>query len=84
MEFVTITAPAYWASYFVNSDASGLSVEEKTQADAWLAREGVKIVDVVRYDDGEATESRFTWSYRLYNPEADCCGGDVLDYVAAY
>jgi hypothetical protein len=79
--FITITAPAYWASYLVNGDDSGITPEEKARADAWLARQGVDVVDVERGADGEAVESRFTWSYRIHDPLADCSGGDVLNYV---
>lgn len=79
--FVMITAPAYWSSYLVNGDASGLSADEKAQADAWLAREEVKVIDLERDNDGEIVDARFTWSYGLYAPDSDVKGGEVLDYV---
>jgi hypothetical protein len=82
VEFVTVTGPADWASYFINGDASGLSAEEKAQADAWLDREQIaSVVSDATDEDGESKEARFTWSMRLYAPELDCSGGDVLDYV---
>jgi hypothetical protein len=75
--FHTVTGPAYWASYFVNGDASGLTPDERRMADQWLTREGVRIVGAV--DDAE---SRFTNSYQLYDPASVYTSGDVLDYVA--
>jgi uncharacterized protein DUF6926 len=33
----TYILPAYWASYLINGDASGLSPAEGRQVDAWLA-----------------------------------------------
>lgn len=82
VDFVTVTGPAYWASYFINGDASGLSAEEKAQADAWLAREGVASVACDAADeDGEPLGPRFTWSFGLHAPECGVSGGDVLDYL---
>lgn len=75
--FDTIEAPDYWASYFINGDASGLSEEEKAMADAWCAREGISRHEFVSCSE----EPRFTWSYRLYCPEANCSGGSVLEYT---
>ena len=69
-------APSYWASYFVNGDASGLRDDEKTHADAWLARyPNLQVMDAV--EDSE----RFTWSYQLYDPMAARKGGDVMTYL---
>jgi len=31
-----ITGVAYWASYLINGDDSGIAVEEKALADKWL------------------------------------------------
>lgn len=82
VQFVTVTGPASWASYLINGDASGLSPEEKAQADAWLEREGIaSVVSDATDEDGESKEARFTWSMPLYAPELGCQGGDVLDYV---
>jgi hypothetical protein len=53
-----------------------LEPEEKVRADAWLDRN--KVVNVVSCDDDEG---RFTWHYQLYDPLADCSGGQVIDYV---
>jgi hypothetical protein len=75
VQFETITGPSYWASYLINGDASGITAAEVAMADAWCERHNV--VAVVDCED----EGRFTWSYRLYCPEADCSGGDVVDYT---
>jgi hypothetical protein len=82
VQFVTVTGPACWASYFINGDASGLEPGEQAKADAWLEREGIaSVVSNATDEDGESKEARFTWSMRLYAPELDCDGGDVLDYI---
>ena len=70
------------ASYLVNGDASGLSDEERSLADAWCERElgpNDAIVD--------CSEPYFTRFYRLYTHEPYCGGdvsgplaGDVVDY----
>lgn len=75
----TVTLPAYWASALVNNDWSGLTEVETVMCRAAIARlaaDGWSVVSTVDDD-----EPRFTWSYQLYCPEADCSGGDVLDYV---
>lgn len=40
MKFETLThsLPAYWASYLINGDDSGLSAEEKQEADDYLEK----------------------------------------------
>ncbi len=35
--FASFRLPAYWASYLVNGDASGIDAEEQSAADAFLA-----------------------------------------------
>lgn len=77
LRFETITAPEYWASALINNDRTSLSEDESAMLDRWLAREGIRASDFVSCDD----EPRFTWSYRLYCPEAECAGGSVLDYT---
>ena len=37
MEQTTSTAPAYWASYVINGDSSGMEDKEIAACDAWLA-----------------------------------------------
>lgn len=79
-KFVMMTGAAAWSSYLVNGDDSGLDPAEKALADAWLAKNEVRVIDVEREDDGEAVEAHFSWSYGLITGD-DCSGGDLLDYV---
>lgn len=68
------TAPAAWASYLVNGDASGLEPDELSAADAWCARLAPwYVVDAVE------DSNRFSWSYRLHGGTAE--GGTVCDYI---
>lgn len=50
----TYTLPAYWASYLINGDASGISEHDKAQCDAWLAyeRSGAASLNVVSCEPG--------------------------------
>ena len=41
METTAHSLPAYWASYLINGDASGLEVGEQETIDTFLAREGL-------------------------------------------
>lgn len=75
MTFHEVIGPAYWASYLINGDASGLEEGEKAKADAWCKRLG--ILNVVDCEE----ETRFTWSMRIHAPELDCDGGNVLSYT---
>jgi hypothetical protein len=82
MKLKTVTAPAYWASYFVSGEASGLHLGEVAHIEAWKRNNQVlQVVDIARHADGEPYEPRFTNFYRLYDPMADCESGEVLDYV---
>ena len=36
LEAITRTAPSHWASYLINSDASGMSDGEIEACDAWI------------------------------------------------
>lgn len=73
METTTATAPAYWAPYLINGDASGMTNTEVHWADTWvahLAEDGWRIVSA----DGEAEfrhgcDALFKWN------------GDVLVYL---
>lgn len=71
----TVPGAAYWASYFINGDASGLEDREIKLADAWAKREladGEDIVDV--------GEPYFSWSYGWHTGET-VSGGDLADYT---
>lgn len=72
-----IVAPAAWASYLINGDASGLEPGEREKADAWLQREGVEIVGTE-----PNAEPYFSNGGRLLVPELDCSGFTALDYRA--
>lgn len=74
MRLITFTAPAYFASYFVNGDASSLTNDEVTRADAILEAEGVAcVLDMV-----EGSE-RFTWSGLSYH--SPVAGVTVADFA---
>jgi hypothetical protein len=80
-DVTTATGPAYWASYLVNGDDSGLTPEEKAAADAWIAKLGdYSVVGIASDEEGESQEPRFTWHYDLHSG-TDTRGGDVVDYV---
>jgi hypothetical protein len=82
IEVGTVMLPAHYASAFVNGDYSGLDDREEKVVNALvaeLAKGGWEIVDVVRDEDGNGEEPRFTWSYLLSGRYA--YGGEVLDYV---
>ena len=67
----TYRLPAYWASYLINGDASGLESGERATIDAWLAREGgPNIVDC-----GDSYFSR-------HNESGNGMAGDVCEYTA--
>tara|TARA_R100000306_G_C4302778_1_gene105977 strand:+ start:162 stop:446 length:285 start_codon:yes stop_codon:yes gene_type:complete len=78
MKTTVITAPSIWASYLINGDSSGITEQDKIDADRYL--KDVDIVDVVRDDDGEGMNPYFTWQYQLHGGDYE--GGEVLDYVA--
>lgn len=71
LEPVTYTLPAYWASYLINGDDSGISPEDKAEADAFLAQHNLP--DPVSCSD----EKWFSW----HNDSDNKLGGDVLEYT---
>jgi hypothetical protein len=65
---------SYWASYFVNGDASGMDDEEILAADKWLEKHDVAfVVDV----EGEP---HFSNDYGLLADDR-FQGGDLIEYV---
>lgn len=74
MRLITFTAPAYFASYFVNGDATSLTPDEVRRADAILEVEGVADV-LSMVEDSE----RFTWSGRSYHSPVS--GVTVADFA---
>lgn len=81
IQVTTITAPAYWASAFINGDISGMESDEIAAYEAFCETlDGWEIVSTEDDEDGNPAEPRFTWSFDLYGGTAR--GGEVLDYVA--
>ena len=73
LDFDVITLPAFLACALINGDESGLEEsDERVLSDvlAMLRENKWEVIDVVRDADGNAEESRFTWSYRLYGGDA--------------
>lgn len=66
---VTYTLPAYWASYLINGDPSGLEDGEQAQIDRWMRVEqpGYPV------DCGEA--------YFAHSNDATRLGGDVAEFT---
>ena len=76
-----IFGASYWASYFINGDASGMEDEEIQAADAWFEKnEVLDVIDVARDEDGEAVEPFFSGNYDLY-ADPRFRGGDLIEYV---
>ena len=69
LEPATIQGSAYWASYLINGDASGLSDSELATCDAWLVQNALERREFV-----DVGEPYFSWSYGLHTG-ADCQGG---------
>lgn len=70
IETIERTLPAYWASYLINGDASGLETGEREVIDQYLASEGLPMP--VSCSD----EAWFAW-----RNDATRLGGDVMEYV---
>jgi hypothetical protein len=66
-EIITATAPSYWASYFINGDASGMEAAEIEAADKFADWLGGSIVDCE--DDGFR---KYHDAYQFYPLAADC------------
>ena len=66
----TYTAPAYWASYLINGDASGMDDDEAAQCDAWIDSLGYG-APVDCSDEGEFAHSN----------DATDLGGAVCTYT---
>jgi hypothetical protein len=69
MNLITYKLPAYWASYLINGDASGLENGEREQIDAFLDSEGLgSPLDC-------SDESEFGYN------DATKLAGDVLEFT---
>jgi hypothetical protein len=51
MKTITFEAPAYWASYLINGDASGLGHVEKAKADKFISQQGKNVRAVCCSDE---------------------------------
>jgi hypothetical protein len=78
MHIDKIKGAAYWASYLINGDASGMTDREIALANHWLAAN--KITNVLDVSD----DPHFTWNYVLHTGDVMARGGEVLDYVVEY
>ena len=76
MTLTIIDMPAFWASYLINGDASGLEDGEKAHIGAYLKTQGIRSV----LDCAYADESFFSWSFGLHGGTSE--GGDLLEYTA--
>lgn len=70
MKALTYTLPAYWASYLINDDASGLEPGEQATVDAWLAKMSLPMPASC------SEESHFS-----KHNDAGQLAGEVLDYT---
>lgn len=73
IETDVIAGAAYWASYLINGDASGITNEERDLADAWVERNGIR--DVL-----DVGEQYFSSSYGFHTG-SKYSGGDLADYT---
>lgn len=70
-ETVTYTLPAYWASYLINGDSSGINSHDEYFADKFLADRNLQ---------PPVSCSEESWfSHR--NDSDNRLGGDVLEYT---
>ena len=71
----TVTGAAYWASYLISDDPSGIDDRDIELCDIWLSKlpKGAYVVSC----DGE---SYFSWSYGHICGDEATLGGDLLDY----
>jgi hypothetical protein len=76
VQFETTKMPAFWASYLINGDASGITLVERHAIDAYFKRND--IVDVVDCAD----EAHFSKCFDLYG--GDELEGDILEYTVRY
>jgi hypothetical protein len=72
---IEYTLPAYWASYLINNDASGLEDNEQEQIDAWVASQAKRHNARMFYCVGCQDEGYSRWN------DATPLGGDVADFT---
>jgi hypothetical protein len=76
LRYVSERMPAFWASYLINGDGSGMEASEVAACDGYVRKRG--IVEVAEV----SSEPEFTWSFGLYGGDAE--GGEVLEYRVRY
>lgn len=69
LEPVTYRLPSYWASYYINGDASGLEESEIAQADAFLASHNLP-------SPCDCTDAGF-----CHSNDAGTLAGDCMEYT---
>lgn len=74
MKTYVIPMPAFWASYLINGDNSGITPGEQMDADAYVDKQGIASVLSC-----EEEEEYFSWSFDLHG--GSCPGGNLLDYT---
>jgi hypothetical protein len=78
------TGAAYWASYLVNGDSSGLSEREKHAADKWLESIApYEPVDLERDGSGEVVDSHIGRLNFLYPEGEQFLQADLVEYECA-
>lgn len=71
MKTITYTLPAYWASYLINGDASGLEDSDEEQIRAFMAS---------HRDIGSCMDcSEESWF--SHRNDANALGGDVCEFT---
>lgn len=79
----TFDLPAFWASYFINGDASGLTDAEQRDADAWWAENLPADVPVSCVDCSEDPDFRRYHDADRYVLPCDCLTYTFLVHEAA-
>lgn len=71
-ELETYDLPAYWASYLINGDASGMSDTDRAICGDFLAVRGLRAADCLNVSD----DTWFAW-----RNDATDLGGDVATFT---
>jgi hypothetical protein len=71
LETIKLTLPASWASYLVNNDASGITAEDISDADFFMA---------THFDDGQKPSADCGESYFAKSNDANKIGGEVCEF----
>jgi len=85
IETITYKLPAYWASYLINGDASGLEDICPAQSRGQLPGDEeseLATIDSFLQREGEPNFIDCGEQYFSWTNDATTLGGDVCDYVA--